>query len=448
MRTREIYDMDRLSIIQEIRRNDQLLSLPQVLSEVLEEVGKEDFSSEQLARIILKDPPLTGRILRLANSSFYHQMNEIKTVHQAINILGMTTVKCLALSTSVFQPSRVASASGVDSKAFFTYILSVAGASEKIARLVGYPSPEEAFIAGLLHDIGVLYLIHHYPNEYHKITSGQIKAPSLSDAETKVFGIDHCEVGQNVATTWSLPEYIVSSIAGHHSYLGLKPGDTLQDCVRLAVVLSKDEFSGFRDSIEERINARQVLAGLLGLTDEDMDEITSTILSVTIDAAGYLDVDIGDIDEILISANREIWKSYLTIENLFKDRQELSRKLLLQEREKGAIESRNVAMATLSHYLNNAVMAAYGRSQIMRRQLALGQTDKLLEQMPHNLDAIDDTVKKVVAVLKEMQEISPIDQERFMDMFDSLDIDDLIEKRLNQMAAEDKWQAPPEPVAS
>jgi len=440
--------MDRLSIIEEINRNNQLLSLPQVLSEVLEEVGKEDFSSEQLAKIILKDPPLTGRILRLANSSFYHQMSEITTVHQAINILGMTTVKCLALSTSVFQPSRVASASGVDPKVLFTYVLSVAGASEKIASLVGYHSPEEAFIAGLLHDIGVLYLLHHYPEEYHKITAGQIKTSSLCEAEKKIFGIDHCEVGQSIATTWKLPDYIVDSIVGHHEYLGLKPEDTLQNCVRLAVVLSKDEFSGFTPSIEERINTRQVLAGLLGLTAESIDEVSGAILSVTIEAARYLDIDIGDIDEILISANREIWKSYLTIENLFKDRQELSRQLLLQEREKGAIESRNVAMATLSHYLNNAVMAAYGRSQIMRRQLALGKTDKLLEQMPNNLDAIDDTVKKVVAVLKEMQEISPIDQERFLDMFDSLNIDDLIEKRLNQMAAEDKWKAPPEPVAS
>lgn len=440
--------MDRVSIIEEIRRNDRLLSLPQVLSKVLEEVGKEDFSSEELAKIILKDPPLTGRILRLANSSFYHQMSKIKTVHQAINIMGMTTVKCLALSTSVFQPSRVANASGVDPKAFFSYVLSVAGASEKIARLVGHRSPEEAFIAGLLHDIGVLYLLHHYPKEYRKITTGQIKASSLSEAEKKVFEIDHCEVGRYIATTWRLPEYIIESIAGHHSYHGSKSETILQNCVRLAVVLSNDEFSGFKGSIEQRINARKILADLLGLSDEDVDEVSGTILSVTIDAAGYLDIDIGDIDEILISANREIWKSYLTIENLFKERQELSRQLLLQEREKGAMESRNVAMATLSHYLNNAVMAAYGRSQIMRRQLALGETEKLLEQMPHNLDAIDDTVKKVVAVLKEMQEISPIDQERFLDMFNSLDIDDLIEKRLNQMASEDKWKAPSEPVAS
>ena len=95
--------MDRISIIENIRTNNKLLSLPQVLSEVLKEVGKEDSSPDSLARIILKDPSLTGRVLRLSNSSFYHRFSDIKTVNQAVSVLGVTTVKCLALSSSIFR---------------------------------------------------------------------------------------------------------------------------------------------------------------------------------------------------------------------------------------------------------------------------------------------------------------------------------------------------------
>ncbi len=96
--------MKKISIVDQIRRDSDLLSLPQVLSEVLKEVGKEDFSANKLADIILKDPSLTSRVLKMSNSSFYQRFAEIKTVHQAISVLGATTVKCLALSTSVFRP--------------------------------------------------------------------------------------------------------------------------------------------------------------------------------------------------------------------------------------------------------------------------------------------------------------------------------------------------------
>ena len=66
-----------------------------------------NFSIENLANIILKDPALTARILKLANSSFYHQASEVATVNQAIQILGAVTVKCMALSSSVFDPEKL-----------------------------------------------------------------------------------------------------------------------------------------------------------------------------------------------------------------------------------------------------------------------------------------------------------------------------------------------------
>ena len=142
---------------------------------------------------------------------------------------------------------------------------------------------------------------------------------------------------------------------------------------------------------------------------------------------------------MLIRANQEIWHSFLTIENLFRERQELSQSLLKQEREKGAIEAKNVAMATLSHYLNNATMAIYGRSQLLRMKLAKGDTENLLGRLSHDLEVVDQAVERIVAVLEEMREISPIDQQKYYDMSKALNIDDRIEQRLGKMSTDRTW---------
>lgn len=431
--------MSKIDILAQIRSNEKLLSLPQVLSEILEEVGKEDFSADSLAKIILKDPSLTSRLLRMANSSFYQRVAEITTVHQAVSILGVTTVKCLALSTSVFNPDRIAASTGVDPKEFFTYSLTIASASENIARTTNYPSPEEAFIAGLLHDIGVLFFLHHYPDRYADILRGEIKAESLIDAEIKVFGVDHCEIGYHLAEVWRLPDYVADAIINHHGQESTRPSSVIQNIVGLAVQLTSDRFSGFETSLEKRLRMISELSERVSLSKPQVDEISSSILAGTIKTAEYLGVDIGNIEDMLIRANQEIWKSFLTIENLFRERQELSQSLLRQEREKGAIEAKNVAMATLSHYLNNATMAIYGRSQLLRMKLTKGDTENLLAKLPHDLEVVDRSIERIVAVLEEMREISPIDQQKYYDMSKALNIDDRIEHRLNKMGTDGAW---------
>ncbi|MEW6412263.1 MAG: HDOD domain-containing protein [Candidatus Zixiibacteriota bacterium] len=438
--------MKKISIIDQIRRDTDLLSLPQVLSEVLGEVGKEDFSANKLADIILKDPSLTSRVLRMSNSSFYQRFAEIKTVHQAISVLGATTVKCLALSTSVFHPEKIARESGVDAAEYFMYVLSVAAGCQKIARAVSYPSTEEAFIAGLLHDIGVMFFLHKYPREYKQIIAHESHVDSLAEAEKNIFGTDHTEVGLHMAEVWRIPREIVEAIGNHHSSPVKGEGGSLSNIVRLAVLMSRDRWSGYEVGLEDRLNEINAAAGTLSLSKDQIDSISSSLLIDTLEIAEYLGLDIGNVEAMLTQANQEIWKTYLIVENLFKERQELSQSLLREERAKGAVESKNIAMATLSHYLNNAVMAIYGRSQILRLMLQKGQTERILEQLEDNLQRIDQSVKRIVAVLEEMKQVSPIDQKKFDSMSKAMNIDDRIAKRLAKLNETAKWDeviAPP-----
>jgi HD-like signal output (HDOD) protein len=424
---------DKFSIVEEIRGNSQLLSLPQTLSEILREVGKDDFSPDRLAAIVLKDPSLTGRILKLANSPFYARFNKITTVNQAVSMLGVTTVKCMALSTSVFHPEMIASKSGVDTKAFFTYVLSVASAAEKVAAAVEYRAPEEALIAGLLNEIGTLFFLHHHPDRYRLIMQKQVPARSLEEAEIKVFGVSHTEVGRHIAEAWRLPGHMLEAIGTHHERPNAREGNSLANIVRMAVLLTNDRFSGFEPCLETRLSLISQASKALGLSKDEADQVSSQVLAGTIEMAEYLGLDIGNIEEMLVSANQEIWKSYLIIENLFKERQELSRSLLEEERAKGAIESKNVAMATLSHYMNNAAMAIYGRSQLLRMMLEKGETERLVERLSGNLKVIDQSVRRIVAVMEEMKQISPIDEVAFHNMSEAMNIDDRISLRLESM---------------
>ena len=428
--------LNKLTIVEEIRRHDDLLSLPQALSEIIREIDKPTFTSDSLAKIILKDPALTSRIIKLANSSFYHRLADITTVHQAVQVLGMTTVKCLALSTSVFNSTKVEASSGLDTKRFYAYILAVAAAAEQIAKLASPKMAEEAFISGLLHEIGTLFFLIHYPEQYRVVLKKVNETGDIVGSEIEVFGIDHCEVGFHLAKRWRLSDQICGAISEHHATTNFIPGHSTANILRLACLLNQDAGSGYLLHMEERLHLIARLTDVLSLTKQQVAGVSAALHTMTISVANYLDIDIGGIEEILTRANTEIWSIYLMLENLFRERQELSQKLLLEERTRGAIESKNISIATLSHYVNNATMAIYGRSQILRQIHDRGESEKLFETLPGSLDIIDKSVRKIVAVLAEIKEISPIDDVAFYNMSQAMNIDDRISKRMAEDAAD------------
>jgi putative nucleotidyltransferase with HDIG domain len=382
--------------------------------------------------------------LKLANSPYYHRLAKINNVNQAVQILGVTTVKCLALSSSILNPEKIEKTSGVDTKVYFASILTVATAAEKIARTISYTSPDEAFIAGLLHDIGTMFFMHYYPDRYRLIVEKKVKAKNLLDAEQEVFEVNHTEVGYHLAQRWQLPEYISNAIQEHHAFNTLDKKETIENIIKLASLLASNDSSGFVMDLEERLDRINHVADILSLKKEQVDEISSSLIAYTIKQADYLGVDIGNIEEMIIRANKEIWQTYLMVENLFKERQNLSRKLLNEERARGAIESKNIAIATLSHYLNNAAMAIYGRSQLMRMLYDKGKTDKIIENLDSALDIIDKSIKKITAVVSEIKDISPIDKIEFYNMSQALNIDDRIEKRMQEMEKESSLVLPDE----
>jgi len=426
--------MDKTKIIELIRKERDLLSLPQVLSELLHAIDTSNLRSDLLADIILKDPALTGRLLRLANSPFYQRYAHPTNVHQAIQVLGFATVKCLALSSSILNPARFKDVVHIDPKSFFSGVLSVAVAAEKVANAARIKATEEAFICGLLHDLGVLFFVHHYPAQYKDVVARKGKSDSLTEGEKTTFGIDHTEVGRELASRWNLPADICSAIGDHHDCQSSPAGKSLSTVLKLAVLLCHETVEGYDPDPIVKLHGIEKMREALGLSSEQLETIISTIMPDTIKLSSFLDADIGTVDEILARANKEMWRSFLTVQNLFRERQELSRQLLLEERHRGAIESKNIAIATLSHYINNAAAGWYGHIQLVRQRLDQHDDARLAKDLPGSLDVMENAIKRILAVIAEIKEISPIDEVSFYHMSQAMNIDERVAKRLSNMS--------------
>lgn len=437
--------MKELKYVEKLRSEESLLSLPQSLSQVLSMVGTDDYSMEDLSQVIMKDPGLTSRILKMANSSFYGHRSKISTLHQAVMMLGIMQVKCLALSASVFQTGLLESKYHIDFKDLFSHFISVAIGCKMLADTADCESQEEYFIAGLLHDIGLVFFIHHFPDDYGEVLEKAAQYPSLVEAERDLLGIDHAAIGKMLAEKWGFPEMLCRAIGEHHDVPETIDEIEMPHIVQMADLLSTNLSNDNPAQLEKRLAATNQLTKLMKIDRQRIDEISYSLLNKTISTAEYLGIDIGDPNEILGRANRELFNSFLTIENLFRERQDLSRRILIEERRSAVMETKNVAIATLSHYINNAVMAISGRAQLIKMLMENGAIIDNEQKLNPVVDVVEKSVRKIMAVLYELRELTNLEEMEKYSESKALNIDDRIKRRLLEMEG-NPAAAPPEEI--
>lgn len=201
-----------------VARTPGLGMLPQVTSQVLRLVDNPNASPRQIGALIERDAGLASKLLKSANSAYYGAPGKIKTVTQAISVMGLSAVRSIVMGQAYQQMSSVRGASKrFDRLVFWQHSLATASAARVLAKLKGWRDPEEAFLAGLLHDSGRLVMDKFLPNEFDQILSIALeRAIPLLDAEREVLGYTHVEVGELLGAEWNLPESIREAIRRHH----------------------------------------------------------------------------------------------------------------------------------------------------------------------------------------------------------------------------------------
>jgi HD-like signal output (HDOD) protein len=210
--------MEKDAIQRIIDRLKDIPTLPIVITKIIDIVDSPNTSADDLHKAIAKDQALSGKVLKLVNSAFYGFPKKIETLHQAVVILGFNTVRSLALSLSMldFLDDRH-SHNQLNYVEYWKHSIGTSILARAIAKKSFPPLAEEAFVAGLMHDIGILILDQFVPSEYAKVFETMHREQiALYQAEKKVLRITHAEVGRMLAIKWNLPDTLLYSISFHH----------------------------------------------------------------------------------------------------------------------------------------------------------------------------------------------------------------------------------------
>lgn len=193
--------------------------LPKIYNDLRHELAKDDFSVRTLGNIISQDLGLTAGILKIVNSAYFGLVRRVDSPHQAVALLGAGMLKGLVIYEQVFKMLDPAKYSDLNIERLWSHSLDAARCCRMLARVVGQDSgeTEDAFLAGLLHDLGKIVLHEGAPDGYRRaLHLAASESISLVEAEASVFGATHAEIGAYVLGLWGFDAQVVQPIAAHH----------------------------------------------------------------------------------------------------------------------------------------------------------------------------------------------------------------------------------------
>ena len=223
-----------------------LPSLPTVVTQLINLVGDPATSARDISQLISADQALTAKILKVANSAFYGFPRKIATVQLAIVVLGFETVKNLGLSVAVLKRFHAGKAHPLfDRQQFWEHAIGCGVAARMLGRKLDRKLEGEAFVAGVVHDIGKLILIEYFPNEFgESLEMARDEYLTISEAEMKVIGVTHAEIGGWLAEKWNLPETLVQAITYHHNPMDVEEPSEILMVTHAANALTRHNHIG------------------------------------------------------------------------------------------------------------------------------------------------------------------------------------------------------------
>lgn len=223
-----------------IRSVSALATLPEVTSRIISTVEDPRSSAGKLHEIICHDPALLARILKVVNSSFYGLPGQIGSIERAIVLLGLNAIKNIAVAASLGQLFRgVRLCPGYTAKDLWSHCIAVGLTARELARMLELPIADEAFLAGMIHDIGILMELQTWPEQLSRVCNViKLDGGDFCKAEREILNVDHQALGKALAQHWKFPQSCQQVAGFHHDPSEVTDGSrTLVTVVHVADTL-------------------------------------------------------------------------------------------------------------------------------------------------------------------------------------------------------------------
>lgn len=261
-----------------ISRGDDLPTLPGIVLQLHRVLDDPNAGAAQVARLIEQDPALTTRLLRIANSATFGSAGApLTSVQAAVKRMGLNQVRSVCLVMAVVKAFAHRRAR-FDHEAFWSHCATVAGLASRLWARVGDTraiTPEDAYIVGLLHDVGLLILDQYFPEEFAALLESREDPDApIGALEEAHLGIDHGAVASLLIERWSLPSFVADAVFHHN-----QPGAAPPEVARLATVLAAAEAMCWQLDLGLPIEGRppQPAAVLLRAMDVPAPEVRGVI---------------------------------------------------------------------------------------------------------------------------------------------------------------------------
>ena len=272
-------------ILSQIQDSTPLLSLPHVLVKLIDACDDETIPVSTIAPLVAQDSSISVKVLRLVNSSYFGLSRTFSDITQAVVYLGASTIKNLAITASVQQVFAGLKNGNVFNIDHFWYnSLLAASIARRLAVVTARGNPEEAYLAGLLHNVGHLILFSAFPTEYELLQKMERNGADECSREEQLVGITHCELGSWLLKNWKISPLITdATLYHHHSADYIEEGFPLVKLTYLAGKLSQEQNG-------EHVNAANLAYTLLGFTSEQVQEVTESAKEDVIEIAQKLEI--------------------------------------------------------------------------------------------------------------------------------------------------------------
>ncbi len=250
-----------------------LPSPPEIYNQLMSELQSESASIKSVSEIVCRDISLTAKLLQMVNSAFFGLPSHVDSVFQAVNLLGLATVRGLVLTAGTFSQFEFPPLSNMSIDSIYSHSLAVGTRAQKIAAAIGLARPmcDEALMAGMLHDVGKLIMLTHFQDELKEaLRLAEESSLPLHEAERKVMKVCHADIGAHLLSLWGLPDAILEPVALHHAPQRMPiPQRSILTAVHIANALEHEEHDGEKTNSVSRLDQDYVnKLGLAAKIDE------------------------------------------------------------------------------------------------------------------------------------------------------------------------------------